>query len=224
MIFFTHVPKTAGSTINRAARQLVCSALVKRPHELDGLSDRLQYVGGHVGFVDAVRRFPQATFIASLRRPLHRVLSHYMMFLRDPAGEGVSFHDFYAHHITKKKRDNLQCRFLCGEPSAEKAMESIKANYALVWISDRTNDAWPYVREMLMGERVEEIPPRVFVAPNAPDNYDGYLPQADEAFVRADNAQDTMLHEWIATEFNGLFVSYSAARASTAAFPLSPSA
>jgi hypothetical protein len=228
MIIFTHVPKTAGSTINRAAAQLLSTAVVgvKRPRDLDDLPDTIRYVGGHVRFADAVERFPEATFIASLRRPLHRVLSHYMMLLRDDpdAPEAVSFSAFYKHHITNKKRDNLQCRFLCGKPDAQQALESIKTNYALVWITERTDEVWPIVREMLTGEWRIETPERVMVAPNAPPDYDDYLSDEDIAFVCADNQQDAILYERIAVEFNGLYVSYSVGRASSLALSLSASA
>ena len=218
MIFFTHVPKTGGSTINEAARRLLKgdAAFVKRPGDLEGLPDTLRYIGGHVRFTESVERFPEANFIGSLREPLHRVLSHYMMFLRDdPESAGTSFREFYARHITKKKRDNLQCRFLCGEPSASKAFESIQRNYALVWTVSRTDDIWPIVCEMLTGKKISEPAPRMMVADNAPRDYDTYLPSEDAAFVRGDNKQDTILHEWIAAAYNGLFVSYSIGRAYT---------
>ncbi len=213
MIIFTHVPKTAGSTINEAAIALLQSGWlkVKGPADIDATSDKtsLRYIGGHVHFAAAVERFPEATFVASLRRPLHRVLSHYMMLLRDDpdAPEAVSFRAFYDHHITKKKRDNLQCRFLCGEPSAARAIESIRTNYTLVWTVSRVDDAWHRLREMLTGEAGVLGPPptRMRVGDNAPASYDTYLPDELASFVLTDNAEDTALFDWLEREHGGIF-------------------
>lgn len=225
MLIFTHVPKTAGSTINRAVTDLLgAEALIVKSSAEVGLStEGVRFIGGHVRHREMRERFPEAKFIVSIRHPLHRVLSHYFMMLRNnpsasaelgPDRPGKAFRAFYKHWIARKKWGNLQCQYICGESSAALAIAAIQEQYCIAWISERTSLAWPMVYALLTGDEPCNSPKirKQMVGTNTPAQYGGFLDVESLQMLTEDNAEDMQLYEWIVSE-RGIWESHSSATA-----------
>lgn len=213
MLIFTHVPKTAGSTINKAVTDLLGAdaLIVKNSAEVGNLTAGVRFIGGHVRNKEMRERFPEANFIVSIRHPLHRVLSHYFMLLRNnpsasaelgPDGPGKAFRAFYKHWIARKRWGNLQCQYICGEPSAALAIAALKEQYRIAWMSEYTSLAWPTIYALLTGDDPNNSPRlrKQMVGTNTPAQYGGFLDVESLQMFADDNAEDMLLYEWIVSE------------------------
>lgn len=88
LIVFVHVPKAAGSTVNRALQDRFddgyphCEEIIDRPNELTRRAPRIDWISGHVELDRLQRNLRAATprrlrLFAAIREPVQQVMSHY---------------------------------------------------------------------------------------------------------------------------------------------------
>lgn len=174
-VVFLHIPKTAGTTLNRIIDKqyspfaiytvdpFQLSATVERFQRLpEKRRRRLQVVRGH--FPYGIHQFlPQgATYITMLRDPVARVLSAYYFVLRRPLNP--------MHRRVKKERlgvadclrlfprlRNVQCKYIAGveetaesdERLLEMAKENLLNSFSIVGISERFEESLVLIAKKL---------------------------------------------------------------------------
>ena len=166
-LIFLHIPKTAGTTLNRIIEwqydpRLIFTvdphrfrATVKRFHTFSEERRRsYQLVRGHLVYGIHELLPQRATYITMLRDPVSRFLSSYQFILRRP------LHPL--HRKMKKQRlapqdlirltpesQNLQCRFIsgigkggrCDERVLEMAKANLKSSFRVVGLSERFHES-----------------------------------------------------------------------------------
>lgn len=166
-LVFLHIPKTAGTTLNRiidwqysplAIFTIDPYRIRATPQRLKQLPEKrrraLRVVRGHMLY--GIHNFlPQgATYITMLRDPVARALSAYYFVLRRPLNplhrklkrERLSIEDCLRLF---PDRQNLQCRFIAGvedtaiedERLLEMAREHLRKSFTVVGISERFEES-----------------------------------------------------------------------------------
>jgi hypothetical protein len=166
-LIFLHIPKTAGTTLNRIIEWQYSpfAIFTMDPYRIRATADRLkqlpearrrrlQVVRGHL-FYGIHEFLPQgATYITMLRDPVARVLSAYYFVLRRPLNplhwklkrERLGVEDclrLFPH------RQNLQCRFIAGvedpatsdERLLDIAKENLTKSFSVVGICERFEES-----------------------------------------------------------------------------------
>ena len=164
-LIFLHIPKTAGTTLNRIIEWQYnplsiftidpygVRATAERLHELpEERRRRLRMVRGHC-YYGLHKLLPQgATYITMLRDPVKRFLSSYYFIQRRPLhplhrkvkGEQLGVEDFL--RLTAH-RQNLQCGMIAGvraDKCAESTLELAKKNlksFSVVGICERFEES-----------------------------------------------------------------------------------
>jgi hypothetical protein len=173
-LIFLHIPKTAGTTLNRIIESQYSpfSIYTIDPHRIRATAERLQQlpearrrrlrvVRGHVLY-GIHQSLPQgATYITMLRDPVARVLSAYHFVLRRPLNP--LHRKLKTERLTVEDclrlfpdRHNLQCRFISGvrdtsikdERLLKIARENLSRSFAVVGISERFEESL-----VLIGQR-----------------------------------------------------------------------
>jgi Sulfotransferase family len=166
-LIFLHIPKTAGTTLNRIIEWQYDPRLIYTvdPYQIRATASRLKtlpearrrrlrVVRGHLlyGIHDCL---PQGgTYITMLRDPVKRVLSSYQFILRRPLhplhrklkGKEVGVEEFL--ELTAN-RQNLQTKMLagmpyvgpCDEQTLAAAKEHVKSDFRVVGISERFEES-----------------------------------------------------------------------------------
>jgi hypothetical protein len=166
-LIFLHIPKTAGTTLNRIIDRQYNPLRIYTTHggrvewsisRLRNFSEsrrrRYQVVRGHMSF--GVHEFlPQpCTYITMLREPVDRVLSAYYYIFRRPK------HPFYKQVVEDKgdvkkyleitpHRANFQCKLLAGvdenaplpNDCLERAKENLTKHFRVVGLSERFDES-----------------------------------------------------------------------------------
>jgi len=226
-VIFTHVPKTGGSAITRGmgvtlGRDKIAGISTASVEERRAFLERCRdsgkrYVYGHFHFGDAQHAYSRGNYIIALRHPLDRILSLYFMMLRnghefaaecakDVSGSG--FLTFYERYVTRRRQDNLICRYLCGHADWERAAETLEENYSLAWESSGSGEAWNRLHRALTGkELVRRRLGKRNAAPVAqsagelasgarPKDYSTFLPESSMELVADLNRDDIQLVQW----------------------------
>lgn len=166
-LIFLHIPKTAGTTLNRIIESQYSPFLIFTidPHRIRATVERLRQlperrrrrlrvVRGHL-FYGIHEFLPQgATYITMLRDPVARALSAYYFVLRRPLNP--------LHRKLKRERlrvedclrlfpdrNNLQCKFIAGvagttfsdERLLDIAKENLTKSFSVVGISERFEES-----------------------------------------------------------------------------------
>lgn len=166
-LIFLHIPKTAGTTLNRiiewqysptaifSVDSLRIRATVRRFKTFsEQRRRRYRVVRGHLHY--GIHEFlPQgATYITVLREPVARLLSSYHFILRRPLHplhrklkkERLAVEDLI---LLTPQRQNLQCRFisgigtndLCDERALDLAKENLTRSFRVVGLSERFQES-----------------------------------------------------------------------------------
>jgi hypothetical protein len=166
-LIFLHIPKTAGTTLNRIIEWQYnpFSIFTMDPYRIRATAERLEklperrrrrlrVVRGHLYY--GLHEFlPQgATYITMLREPVARFLSSYYFIQRRPlhpmhrkvATERVGVEDFI--RLTPH-RQNLQCRLIagiksegkCDERILDQAKENLMKSFSVVGICERFEES-----------------------------------------------------------------------------------
>ncbi len=166
-MIFLHIPKTAGTTLNRIIEWQYNPAAIFTidPHRFRATAARFKTfseerrrrfraVRGHL-FYGIHDYLPQgATYITMLREPVSRLFSSYYFILRRPLhplhakikGEGLGVEELI--RLTPH-RQNLQCRSIagvgdvgpCDERTLETAKQNLRRSFSVIGLSERFEDS-----------------------------------------------------------------------------------
>jgi len=171
-LIFLHIPKTAGTTLNRIIEWQYSpfAIFTMDPHRIRATAERFkrlseerrrrfQVVRGHL-FYGIHEFLPQgATYITLLRDPVARLLSSYYFVLRRPLNplhrklktEKLSIEDCLRLF---PERNNTQCRFIAGITdsgiSDERLLETAKENlnsFSVVGLCERFEESLVLIAE-----------------------------------------------------------------------------
>lgn len=138
VVLFLHIPRTAGTTFNRALRlrvdskrELLTSVYTNHRSWREFVAyvrslpprdfDRIRYYRGHFSYGIHTQLPKPATYVTMLRDPVDRVLSSYFFFIRQLGSDDVSIEDFVRKGREGDPRlhigwtDNVQVRMLAAE-------------------------------------------------------------------------------------------------------------
>lgn len=144
MIVFSHIPKTAGTSLkfilrNNYGRQHIDSIKTHRsPYTLDDLQFAKKVFGnplaitGH-NLVDPVGNLPgiEAKFITILRDPVNRCASHYQY---DVVRLGISA--TFEEWISRKENQNLSVRIISGSEDLSRAKHLLQEKFSFTGITE----------------------------------------------------------------------------------------
>lgn len=134
LVLFLHIPKTAGTTVNRMILDQYSRENIAFLHEegewstnklvdvCNRKSRELQIISGHFPYGLHERLDRTATYMTFLRHPMELLLSMYHFFLRTPSiptsqqVSQMSFAQFAQSADFDFLTSNLQTRYLCGHP------------------------------------------------------------------------------------------------------------
>lgn len=223
MIFFHHIPKTAGTTINDAVYALnpETTLIVGRegPAALEGEDlSRLLFIGGHLPIHTIRHRVPSGSLhIATLRDPLLRIVSHFEMAYRDDAvfreeicsmdKWGIGFDTFYRRFIVEAKLTNLACAYFSPLPFFYDAVVSIREHFSLVADVSRL-DEFQRGFQRLAAAHTEMCVPTEFPQKNRSASGEFDISRISESTlerIRADNQEDFLLHDWLIKQHSGIY-------------------
>ncbi len=143
---FVHVPKTAGMSLHTELKKyfgkkksIRFGNQEERFLFLSMESEQLKnydYVGGHISFEELSKKGIHYPTISVVREPVRRLISlqHYITNSDLKEHQGVSFNsiELLLQDIFSQKAFNMQCWHLCGRPSFELAVQSIRKNNIFV--------------------------------------------------------------------------------------------
>lgn len=166
-LVFLHIPKTAGTTLNRIIEWQYSPAAIFTidPHRFRATAARFetfseerrrgyQVVRGHLLYGIHEHLPQQATYLTMLRDPVSRLLSSYHFILRRP------LHPLHAKLKRERlgveelirltpHRQNLQCRAIagisdagtCDSSTLETAKQNLERSFSVVGLSERFEDS-----------------------------------------------------------------------------------
>jgi hypothetical protein len=159
MLAFVHIPKTAGTTMDKIMEQSFGSGYCRvrlwpsddrlqreKAYRLATARDirktmylypGLKVIGGHrvTPHMDLHEALTNIRFFAFFREPIARSASHYQFLKRN--GNPDSLEEW----ANKRFYQNMQCVKIAGEPNAEKAMDIIKDRIGFVGLQEHFDES-----------------------------------------------------------------------------------
>ncbi len=143
---FIHIPKTAGLSLHAELERYFGKEKTIRFGDKEGRSLLLSmepetlknydYIGGHISVEELSNKGIHYPIISVVREPVRRLISlqHYITNSNHQEHQGVEFSGIeqLLQDMFSKKLFNMQCWHLCGRPSFDLAVESIRKNSILV--------------------------------------------------------------------------------------------
>ena len=224
-LVFVHIPKTAGQTLLQVLRRQYepdATYATKGPgpnvmDELAALPEafraQLLFVYGHMPF--GAHRFlpPETTYLAFLRDPMDRAVSHYEYVRRTPEHRlhrdvmdaEMTLHDYVESSITDEL-DNGQTALLAGTPIRdradffdpellEQAKRNVEGHFALVGLAELFDESLLLAKEVLGWQRGVHYR-SVNVSPDAPSRSRAPVPVETRRLIVERNRLDAELHRF----------------------------
>jgi hypothetical protein len=220
---FVHLPKTAGSSFNAAARKnlgrqaLSPDSLASHLSKADAARlERFTMITGHISMADVKVHFPDRMILTILREPVDRCVSWYYFSRKGnvpafaahyAAAKNNSIEDYFAldykvtyRHIFNRQVRQLGAHVLNEDVDLDRALENAKETLrAAVWVGRQEHLAADLER---LGQRVPELAnlslPSVYA--NKDRKPRDELAPGLVRRIRALNEYDTELYEFASRE------------------------
>jgi hypothetical protein len=206
LLIFSHIPKTAGTTIRRIIDNQHDKNRIIRFPQLDKLSadelSKAEVLYGHCRFGVHSHFDKPFSYITMLRDPVERIISTYYFALRRPKNhmhekvKNMSFTDFVIDETSNgiSPLVNHQTRFLSGKkiPDLEKAIENIHEYYTVVGLTEMFDESIFLMKKYLGWNDLEYSSSNV--TSNRPKRND--LPDKAIEIIREKNGLDYALYKY----------------------------
>ncbi|WP_275287265.1 sulfotransferase family 2 domain-containing protein [Halomonas elongata] len=224
MIFFHHIPKTAGTTINDTIfknnpdKTLIVGQEGVSALEGKNIND-YDFVGGHLPFPDVKDMIQvEVSHVSILRNPLLRIISYFEMAYRDNEvfreeicsvdKWGVGFDVFYDRFIVKAGLVNISCSYFSKSKRFYDALVAIRENFSLVGDVSKLGGFTSSFNEIAKKNGSLLIPDQ-YPAKNRSSKGDSIIekisPKTLEK-IKDDNQEDFLLYWWLMKKHDGLFL------------------
>ena len=225
LVIFLHLPKAAGSTLNRViAQQYPPEAIYKtggKPREtllrevaeVTRPPSRIRLLTGHASFGLHTALREDFTYITVLRDPVERLLSHYHFARRlpgHPLHEAINSGQLGIREVAAQL-GNLQTRYLANEEprnsggpidaaTLEQARGNLSSHFSVVGLAERFDETLVLLQRRL-GWKV-----RSFTNSNVTRGRPARVAHSDDelAAIRTASALDLDLYEWARARFEAV--------------------
>ncbi len=171
VLIFSHIPKTAGSTIRQIIQNQYEKKSMIRYLKMGEASEerlaRMKVLYGHCRFGVHHQISQPFKYITMLRDPIERVISTYYYAQRKPENRmheratTMDFMEFIQEEIKQNNPAivNHQTRFVSGEknPNLEMAKHHIQEYYAVVGLTEMFNESIFLMKESLGWDNIDYI-------------------------------------------------------------------
>jgi len=208
MLAFVHIEKTAGITFNQILRNSFgmrhCDIQPWSPNascvtasdvdRLRRIYPSLESIAGHqvVPWSDLHEWFPGIQYHTILREPLARCASHYQ-FQIQKMRKSISFDDW----VKNEKYHNVQCRKLCGHPSASKAIEILEGRVFHVGLLESFDESMVMLKKAVDWKEINIFYRRQNVALDSKLKADLLSQPKSHAVLAEMNTEDQVLYDYV---------------------------
>ena len=215
MIYFMHIPKTAGSTFRAILEVNFGKAAIQKLYSREkmdafleqGCKKRTEVVAGHLS-QDVIASFPtEGRIVTFLRDPVARVLSHYNHLSNSPDPSHrklIEAHPTLASFATHPWGSNLQTQYVAGKDidvrtNPEEALSAARRNLsdmAVVGLAERFDESL-----LLFKHRLEGFRKTAYRSENVRSYRRAEIAEADRAAIVDANASDLALYRYAVERF-----------------------
>jgi hypothetical protein len=230
MIIFIHIPKTAGTTLDKIIeRQYESKAIFKTEptrhwesiDEFKNLPNsqkkKFKIIMGHMYFGLHEYLPVRSTYLTMMRDPIDRIISYYYYVLRYPGSylypavtsQHMSLKEFAMSGLSKEL-ENFQTRLLAGdmkvdlrrysESSLERAKENITNHFGLVGISEKFDESLLLMKRVFGWNSTYYV--KLNVTKNRPSKKE--IPKETLDVIEENNSLDVELYKYIRGKFEDL--------------------